>query len=57
MHSPENPRQTVATCILPNLAAAFAGETHEYTDMYPGMAKEAREEDFEEIPDFVRRGR
>lgn len=22
-----------------NLAAAIAGETHEYTDMYPGMAK------------------
>ena len=26
-----------------NLAAAVAGETHEYTDMYPGMAKQARE--------------
>src|ERR1700761_3786747 len=25
-----------------NLAAAIAGETHEYTDMYPGMAKTAR---------------
>ena len=24
-----------------NLKAAIAGETHEYTDMYPGMAKEA----------------
>ena len=23
-----------------NLAAAIAGETHEYTDMYPGMAKD-----------------
>ena len=23
-----------------NLAAAVAGETHEYTDMYPGMAKQ-----------------
>src|SRR5678810_618365 len=22
-----------------NLAAAIAGETHEYTDMYPGMAR------------------
>jgi len=32
-----------------NLAAAIAGETHEYTDMYPGMAKTARDEDFEEI--------
>ena len=29
-----------------NLASAVAGETHEYTDMYPGMAKTAREEGF-----------
>src|SRR5208337_1946601 len=29
-----------------NLKAAIAGETHEYTDMYPGMAKAAREEGF-----------
>jgi len=35
-----------------NLAAAIAGETHEYTDMYPGMAKTARDEDFEEIADW-----
>jgi len=32
-----------------NLKAAVAGETHEYTDMYPGMAKAAREEGFDEI--------
>ena len=32
-----------------NLKAAIAGETHEYTDMYPGMAKAARDENFEEI--------
>ena len=32
-----------------NLASAVQGETHEYTDMYPGMAKTAREEGFEEI--------
>ncbi len=32
-----------------NLAAAVAGETHEYTDMYPGMAKAARDEGFDEI--------
>src|SRR4249920_4062927 len=25
-----------------NLKAAIAGETHEYTDMYPGMARTAR---------------
>src|ERR1700712_2092859 len=30
-----------------NLAAAVAGETHEYTDMYPGMARSAREEGFD----------
>ncbi|MDA8384088.1 MAG: rubrerythrin family protein [Betaproteobacteria bacterium] len=35
-----------------NLAAAIAGETHEYTDMYPGMAKAAREEGFDEIADW-----
>ena len=32
-----------------NLKAAVAGETHEYTDMYPGMAKQARDEGFGEI--------
>ena len=32
-----------------NLKAAIVGETHEYTDMYPGMAKTAREEGFTEI--------
>ena len=35
-----------------NLKAAVAGETHEYTDMYPGMAKMAREEGFDEIADW-----
>lgn len=35
-----------------NLAAAVAGETYEYTEMYPGMAKTAREEGFEEIADW-----
>ena len=34
------------------LAASVAGETHEYTDMYPGMAKAAREEGFGEIADW-----
>ena len=37
---------------LENLAAAVAGETYEYTEMYPGMAKTAREEGFEEIADW-----
>ncbi len=35
-----------------NLKAAIAGETHEYTDMYPGMAKTARSEGFSEIADW-----
>ena len=35
-----------------NLAAAVAGETHEYTDMYPGMARTARDEGFDEIADW-----
>ena len=35
-----------------NLRAAIAGETYEYTDMYPGMAKTARDEGFEEIADW-----
>src|SRR3981189_3155402 len=30
-----------------NLKASIAGETHEYTDMYPGMAKTARSEGFD----------
>ena len=37
---------------LDKLKAAVAGETHEYTDMYPGMAKTAREENFAEIADW-----
>ena len=35
-----------------NLKAAVAGETYEYTDMYPGMAKTAREEGFGEIANW-----
>ena len=35
-----------------NLKSAVAGETHEYSDMYPGMAKTAREEGFDEIADW-----
>ena len=35
-----------------NLKAAIAGETHEYTDMYPGMVKIARNEGFNEIADW-----
>jgi len=35
-----------------NLAAAVAGETYEYTDMYPGMARTAREEGFGQIANW-----
>ncbi len=35
-----------------NLLSAVAGETHEYTDMYPGMARTARDEGFDEIADW-----
>ena len=35
-----------------NLKAAIASETHEYTDMYPGMARVARQEGFDEIADW-----
>jgi rubrerythrin len=35
-----------------NLKASIVGETHEYTDMYPSMAREARDEGFDEIADW-----
>ena len=35
-----------------NLQASIAGETHEYTDMYPGFAKTARDEGFKEVADW-----
>ncbi len=35
-----------------NLVAAVAGETFEYTEMYPGMAKAARDENFDEIAEW-----
>ena len=35
-----------------NLKASIAGETYEYTTMYPGFAKTAREEGFEEIAEW-----
>src|ERR1700759_1146101 len=36
-----------------NLRSAVAGETYEYTEMYPGFAKTAREEGFEEISEWL----
>ncbi|HEX7125141.1 MAG TPA: rubrerythrin family protein [Thermodesulfobacteriota bacterium] len=35
-----------------NLKSAIAGETYEYTKMYPGFAKTAREEGFNEIAEW-----
>ena len=35
-----------------NLKSAVEGETYEYTQMYPGFAKTAREEGFEEIAEW-----
>ncbi len=35
-----------------NLKAAIASETYDYTDMYPGMARSARDEGFDEIADW-----
>ena len=35
-----------------NLRSAIEGETYEYTQMYPGMAKSAREESFPEIAEW-----
>ena len=35
-----------------NLGASIAGETYEYTEMYPGFAKVAREEGFTEVSEW-----
>jgi rubrerythrin len=36
-----------------NLKSAIEGETYEYSEMYPGFAKTAREEGFEEIAEWL----
>jgi rubrerythrin len=35
-----------------NLKSAIKGETHEYESMYPSMAKDAREEGFDDIAEW-----
>ena len=35
-----------------NLEAAVAGETYEFTEMYPGFAKTARDEGFEDVAEW-----
>jgi rubrerythrin len=36
-----------------NLRSAIAGETYEYSEMYPGFARTAREEGFDEIAEWL----
>ena len=36
-----------------NLKSAIAGETYEYTEMYPGFATHRRDEGFEEIAEWL----
>jgi rubrerythrin len=36
-----------------NLRSSIAGETYEYTEMYPGFSKTAREEGFEEVAEWL----
>jgi rubrerythrin len=36
-----------------NFKAAIAGETYEYTEMYPGFARTARDEGFPEIAEWL----
>jgi rubrerythrin len=36
-----------------NLKSAIAGETYEYSEMYPGFSKTAREEGFAEIAEWL----
>ncbi len=35
-----------------NLKSAVEGETYEYTQMYPGFAKTAREEGYDELAEW-----
>ena len=35
-----------------NLKASIAGETYEFTEMYPGFARTARDEGFEEVAEW-----
>ena len=44
------PKETLTPAAM--LEIAIAGETYEYTQMYPGFAKTAREEGFDEIADW-----
>jgi len=45
---------TILATTAENLAAAIAGENHEYSKMYPDFAKTAREEGFSEIAERLK---
>ena len=45
-------RSPVELATEDNLKASVAGETYEYTEMYPGFSKTAREEGFTEISEW-----
>ncbi len=36
-----------------NLRSAIAGETYEYSEMYPGFARTARDEGFDEVAEWL----
>ncbi len=36
-----------------NLRSAIAGATYEYTEMYPGFARTARDEGFDEVAEWL----
>ena len=36
-----------------NLRSAIAGETYEFTEMYPGFARTARDEGFDEVAEWL----
>jgi rubrerythrin len=36
-----------------NLRSAIVGETYEYTEMYPGFARTAREEGFDDVAEWL----
>ena len=43
----------IVTATEDNLKSAIEGETYEYTEMYPGFAKTARDEGFDEVAEWL----
>jgi iron(III) transport system substrate-binding protein len=48
----DNAERFIAFLLETNAQEYFAGETYEYTQMYPGMAKTARDEGFAELAEW-----